>query len=297
MTEQEGAGGGARRAEAVARLTPYELVFGETGFEARTFPRIQAEAEDRGVDPTHPERFAFLTTGAEAVREVIPTDAPPDAFDQYRLLLYHAFNFWRFGKRLYFLEPPVARFLVEAAPALDGWDPVLPQPSVYVQFPGNLFWASVTPDAPPEPVDGFFATCMEADDAFGRRYQRLEVLMVLGIRRNRAGFSLISFDAEIVPGIAAAWAETPGREDGADFESILPGGEMAGLYSVVTLPEALKLVARALWYVDRHPGLVSAHGAPERRASDRPGAVPLSHLPFHRVSLHEEDGAGAAGTG
>ena len=297
MTEQGVEEGGARRPEAVARLTPYELVFGETGFEVRTFPRIQAEAEERGTDPTHPERFAFLTAGAEAVREVIPTDAPPDAFDQYRLLLFHAFNFWRFGKRLYFLEPAVARFLVEAAPGLEEWELELPHQSVYVQFPSNLFWASVTPDAPPEPVDGFFACCMEGEDAFGQRYQRLEVLMVLGIRRNRAGFSLISFDAEVVPGIAAAWAETPGREDGADFESILPGGEMAGLYSIVTLPEALKLMARALWYVDRHPGMVSALGAPERRAAERPGAASLSHLPFHRVSLHEEDGEPAAGAG
>jgi hypothetical protein len=290
VTEQEAGATGPRRRDTAARLTPYELVFGEAGFEARTFPRIHAEAEEQGVDPTHIERFAFLSVGAEAVREVIPTDAPPEAFEQYRLLLYHAFNFWRYGKRLYSLESSVARFLVEAAPDLAGWELRLPQQSVYVQFPANLFWASVAPDVPPEPVDGFFACCMRATDAFERPYERLEVLMVLGIRRKRAGFSLISFDAEVVPGIAAAWAETPGREEGRDFESLLPGGEMAGLYTILTLSEALKLVARALWYVDRHPGHVSAHAAPERREHERPGSVPLSHLPFHRVSLREEDG-------
>jgi hypothetical protein len=280
--------------DQIARLTPYELVFGEARFEARTFPRILTEAEEQGLDSTELERFGFLSVGAETVREVIPTDAPPEAFEQYRLLLYHAFNFWRFGKRLYCLEPAVARFLVEAAPELGGWELRLPHQSVYVQLPANLFWASVAPDVPPEPVDGFFACCTRRTDAFGRPFERLQVLLVLGIRRNRAGFSLISFDAEVVPGITAQWTETAGREEGRDFRSLLPGGELAGLYSVLTIQEALKLVARALWYVDRHPGHVSGHAASERRASDRPGSAPLSHLPFQRVSLHEDDGGGAA---
>lgn len=293
MTEQVPEGGEARRSGAQARMTPYELVFGDGQVELRTFPAILAEAEDRGVDPSDPDRFAFLTVGADAIRDVIPADAPPEAFDQYRLFLYHAFNFWRFGKRLYLLEPPVARFLVEAAPALDEWDLRLPHQSLYVQLPPNLFWASVSPDAPPEPVDGFFAGCMRGTDPLGVEFERIEVLMVLGIRRNRAGFSLISFDAEVVPGIVASWEETPGREGERDFESILPGGEMAGLYSILTLTEALKLVARTLWYVDLHPGLVTGHAAPERREHERPGSAPLSRLPFHRVGLSEEDGGAA----
>jgi hypothetical protein len=40
-----------------------------------------------------------------------------------------------------------------------------------------------------------------------------------------------------------------------------------------------------MWYVEAHPGDVEAVGAPERRAEDRPGQVPLSRLPYHRVRL------------
>ncbi|HEX2092721.1 MAG TPA: hypothetical protein VHG28_09980 [Longimicrobiaceae bacterium] len=284
----------AKRLAGKARFTPYEFVFGEAGFELRTFPRIQAEAEQQGIDATHPDRFAFLTIGAEAIREVVPEDVPPETLEEYRLFLYHAYNFWCYGRRLYVLDPAATRFLVESTPDLRRWEMRLPAQSVYVQLPPNLFWASVSPEVPPEPVDGFFVCCHEAMDGRGDTFETLEVLMVLGIRRERAGFSLIHFGAEVVPGIAAAWSDTPARDEGRDFESILPGGEMAGLYSILTIPEALKLISRILWYIDRHPGQVTAHAAPERRTTDRPGSVPLSHLPFHCVSLHESDAGAAA---
>ena len=275
-------------------MTPYELAFGEAGYEMTTFPAILAEAEEQGVDPSDSDRFSFLTVGAEAIRDVVPTDASPDALEHYRTLLYQAFNFWRFGRRFYVLEPPVVRYLVEAAPELAGWELTLPQRSVYVQLPANLFWASVDPQAAPEPVDGFFVSCSEQRDPRGEPYEILDVLMVLGIRRDRAGFSMASFSSEVGKGIAAVWAETPGRDVGCDFENVLPGGEISGLYSILTVSEALKLIARALWYVDRHPGQVVAHAAAERRAHDRPGALPFSRLPYHRVALDGEDGDGAA---
>lgn len=275
-------------------MTPYELAFGEAGYELTTFPAIQAEAEEQGVDPSDPHRFSFLTVGAEAIREVVPPDASPEALEHYRSLLYHAFNFWRFGRRFYVLQPPVARYLVEAAPELGGWELRLPQPSVYIQLPANLFWASVDPDAPPEPVDGFFVSCSERADTRGRPYEVLEVLMVLGIRRDRAGFSMATFSSEVGQGIAAVWAETPGRDVGKDFENVLPGGEIRGLYSILTVSEALKLIARALWYIDRHPGQVTAHAAVERRARDRPGTVPFSRLAYHRVALDGGDAASEA---
>ncbi|HEV2148411.1 MAG TPA: hypothetical protein VGR37_13495 [Longimicrobiaceae bacterium] len=278
----------------LARLTPYELVFDEPAIEGRTFPAIQDEAEAQGVDPAHPERFAFLTRAAEAVRDVVPAEASPDSLDQYRIFFYHAFNFWRFGKRTYVLEPAVARYLVEASPDLRGWELRLPAESAYVQLPPNLFWASVAADAQAEPVDGFFVCCARHTDADGEPYDTLEVLMVLGIHGQRAGLSLIHFDTEVGPGIPATWTEGPGRDEGTDFESVLPGGEMAGLYSIVTVTEALRLVGRALWYVDAHPGHVARHETAERRAAERPGTAPLSRLPFHRVSLAEADGGAAA---
>ena len=280
MTEADS---GQRRPDGPL-LTPYEMVFGEAGFENRTFPQVLAEAEAHGEDPARRERFGFLSVASDAVREMVPAEVPAAA-EEYRALFYHAFNFWRFGRRTYVLEAPVARYLVEAAPSLEGWDLALPHPSVYVQLPPRLFWASIATDVPPEPVDGFFATISTGTDPLGPAYQELQVLMALGLRRGRAGFSVIPFETEVGPGIPRVWAETPGREGARDFDNILPGGEIAGLYSILTHAEALKLLARALWYVDSRAEDVTPVSAPERRGEERPGSVPLSRLPYHRVVL------------
>jgi hypothetical protein len=280
-----------RRAAAGARLTPYELAFGEPVFEADVFPAIVAEAEAQHGEPADRERFAFLTAASDALREVVPPDVPAEALEEYRALFFHAFNFWRYGKRVYLLEPALARYLVEAAPALGGWTFAVPYPSVYVQLPANLFWASISAESTPEPVDGFFATVSDAIDPLGMPYQRLEVLMVLGIRREREGFSIVHFDTALGAGIATEWMESAGREKGRDFENVLPGGEIEGLYSILTTTEALKLLARALWYIAEHPlDVVSAEPA-EQAGGDESAAPALSSaLPYFRVRL----GAGGA---
>jgi hypothetical protein len=267
-----------------ARLTPYELAFMDGDFESRVFPMIQEEAEGRREDPARRERFVFLGTGGDAIREIIPPDAPPEMLEEYRALFYHAFNFWRFGRRLYVLDAPVARYLVEGAPKLEEWTFTTPFDSLYLQLPPNLFWASIGTDVPPEPVDGFFITICTGCDPLDVDFTDVQVLMVLGIHRMRAGFSVIPFDTEVGAGIPPVWAEA-GRDKGADFENVLPGGEIAGLYSILTTSEALKLVARALWYVENHTEDVTSAPAPERRAYDRPGSPPYSRLDFHRVRL------------
>ncbi|HEU4456357.1 MAG TPA: hypothetical protein VFR81_25040 [Longimicrobium sp.] len=267
-----------------ARLTPYEIAFMDGDFESRVFPMIQAEAEGRREDAARRERFVFLGTGGDAIREIIPPDAPPEMLEEYRALFYHAFNFWRFGRRLYVLDPAVARYLVEGAPTLDDWSFAAPFESVYLQLPTNLFWASIGTDVPPEPVDGFFVTLSQDRDPLDLPFTDVQVLMVLGIHRLRAGFSVIPFDTEVGAGIPSVWAE-PGRDTGADFENVLPGGEMAGLYSILTTAEALKLVARILWYIENQAEEVTPAPAPERRLTDRPGSVPYSRLDYYRVRL------------
>jgi hypothetical protein len=282
----EGAEAGDRAADGAvsARLTPYELAFLEGDFETRVFPSIQEEAEARREDPGRRERFGFLAAGGEAIRDIIPPDAPSEMLDEYRALFYHAFNFWRFGRRLYVLEPAVARYLVEGAPTLSDWELSAPYDSLYIQLPANLFWASIGTDVPPEPVDGFFVTIGREQDPLGLPFLDVQIVMVLGIHRQRAGFSVVAFDTEAGQGIPPVWAE-PGRDRGRDFENVLPGGEIAGLYSILTTAEAFKLVARVLWYVENHAEDVTGAPAQERRAEDRPGSVPLSRLEFHRVRL------------
>ncbi|HET8656291.1 MAG TPA: hypothetical protein VFL93_12295 [Longimicrobiaceae bacterium] len=274
---------------AAARLTPYELVFGAPEFEERLFPKIRDEAERNGADPLRFEEFNFLSGVGAAVRAVVPEGAPPEAAEQYRRMLYHAYNFWRAGELVYLLEPGVARYLVEAAPAMRDWEFTTARPALYVQLPANLFWGSISPESTPEPVDGFFVTTTPLGDAPGGAAQRVSVLVVLGIRRDRAGFSVIAIDTETGPGIAAEWAEAAGRQGGADFENVLPGGEISGLYSILTAGEVLKLMGRAVWYVDRFPGEVTPEPAPERRPEGALASPP--RIPYHRVSLGQGEDA------
>lgn len=279
----------AAAAAGSARLTPYELAFMEGDFETRVFPSLREEARLRGVDATRRERFVFLTTGGDAIREIVPPEAPAEMLEEYRALFYHAFNFWSYGRWLYAVEPAVARYLVEAAPTLEGWSFDAPHRSLYLQLPANLFWASIGTDVPPEPVDGFFVTVCSERDPLGVPFDDVQVLMVLGIHRLRAGFSVVPFETEVGPGIPPPWTE-PGRETGRDFDNVLPGGEIAGLYSILTTAEALKLVARLLWYIQDHAEQVTAAPAAERRAAERPGSVPLSRLGYHRVRLGDGEG-------
>lgn len=282
---------GDDEARAGARLTPYELVFTDR-FDTEIFPGILGEAKRVGTDPLHADRFHLLAGAGDAVRDVVPDEAPPDALEQYRALLYHAFNFWRFEKQVYSLDPAVARYVVEAAPGLDDWELTLPHPSIYLQLPANLFWGSVSPDSTPEPVDGFFVTSAPVDDPLGEPLQRLFVLVVLGIRRYRAGFSVIPFDTEFGSGIVAAWAD--GEDEGRrDFQSNLPGGEMAGLYSLLTTTEVLRLLGRSLWYLDLFPGSVTLEPVAEQRPPTEPDTLPPPRLPFHRVRLTGEDAGGS----
>ncbi len=268
-----------------ARRTPYELVFGETDFEIKVFPRIREEARLQNVDPRDHDRFAFLSVVGDALRDVLPEDAPVDAIDQYRAILFHSYNFWRFERRHYLLEPAVARFLVEAAPGMESWDLDLPCPTLYLQLPANLFWGSISPESVPEPVDGFFVTSSPGEDGLGKPFVRLEVLMVLGIRRDRAGFSVVPFSTEVGPGIPAVWAESPGRDEGRDFENMLPGGDLSGLYSILTTTEVLKLIARALWFLDTNPEGAIPVAPVERLEPRSPDSPPHPEHPYIRITL------------
>jgi hypothetical protein len=265
-----------------ARLTPYELVFTEGDFESRIFPRIQDEALAEGVAALRRETFDFLSTVGELVREVTPEDAPAEALEQYRAMLYHAFHFWSAGRKLFALETPVARYLVEAAPRLESWSFRLPSESVYLQLPANLFWSSISPESTPEPVDGFFVTLGQSVDLAGQEIGKLEILVVLGIHRSRAGFSVIPLDTPIGSGIEQSWAEEEGRQ-GGDFENVLPGGEISGLYSILTAGEVLKLVARAFWYIEQFPETLLDVQAPEPREGD--ADPPSTHFGYVRVTL------------
>jgi hypothetical protein len=269
---------GTERTGTTARLTPYELVFMEGEFESRVFPRIREEAVDQGVDPLRREVFDFLSTVGELVREVSPEDAPPESLEQYRALLFHAYHFWRVDRQLLVLEKPTARYLVESSPGLSGWEFRLPGGAAYLQLPANLFWSSISPESQPEPVDGFFVTVSEAVDPMDEPFTSLEILVVLGIHRSRAGFSVIPLDTPLGAGIQPAWEEEE-RGPRKDFDNVLPGGEISGLYSILTAAEVLKLAARVFWYVDAAPDALVEVTAPGAREADAdPPPTQLDHV-------------------
>ncbi len=269
--------------ESRPRLTPYELVFVEGDFESRVFPGIEKEGSMRAADAEIPERFGFLSLVGDVLREVTPEDAPPEALDEYRSLLFHAFHFWADGRRLFTFDRPAARFLVEAKPEMTGWAFNAPGRSGYVQLPANLFWSSIAPDAAPEPVDGFFYTESFDDGEADATLRRIHLLFVLGIHRTRAGFSVMRIDSGLGSGLIAELAVT---RPGGDFENVLPGGEIEGLYSILTTTEALKLAARAFWYVDSFPESVTYVPAPE--PAERGTEPPASRLACSSVGLFRD---------
>lgn len=275
--------------DPILRITPFEVAFAGTPVEADLFPAIATDAGQHGTDPLQLEAFGMLPAVGDAVRTLVPPEAPAEALEQYRALLYHGYNYWKEGRRTYLVHPAAARFLVEAQPRMEGWELSAPAPSLYVQLPHNLFWGSVSPEETPEPVDGFFLTAAAATGPRNEPFVRLEVLLVLGLRRDRAGFSVIPFDTEAGAGMAASWAEDGSRESGSDFQNVLPGGELAGLYSVMTVGEVLKLLGRVLWYVDRFPEDVSEEITPVAPAEDASAGLRPSRIPYHLVTLGAGD--------
>lgn len=277
-----------------ARLTPYEWVFGAAGFETEAFPAIQEEAEARGADPSTPERFMMLGTVGDLLRELMPEpESGGEAAEQlqrYGLLLYHGYHFWRFGRRLLTVETPLLRRLLDSGERVGAWELIPPHPAGYLQLPRHLVWSRVTESATPEPVDGLFWTMIGADDPELPPYPRLDLLLVLGLRPDRPGFSVVDVGVELTGEPSGHWADADARPGGRDFENVLPGGELRELYAIITPTEALKAFSRIAWYAARHPGAAREAVAGEAAGATSPHEFPASALPYVRLGLTEDHG-------
>ena len=171
-------------------------------------------------------------------------DADDDALRQYGRLLYHAFHYWRDHKPTRRLDEEAVRWLLDDVSSVGDWSLSVPAASGYLQLPRNLIWAEPAPGLTPEPVDGFFWRYVEPED----EPARIHVLLVLGVRPDRAGFSVVP--ATGVLDHEDHWADIDARPDGADFETTLPGGEMDELYSIESPAELLKLASLCFWKLD-----------------------------------------------
>jgi hypothetical protein len=242
------------------RLTPWELVFGAPGFDAARFERVREQAER--ADASAAATLLMLPAAGEILRELLPDDAgnADDAtrrelIEQAGALLFHAYRFWLHERRVYLLGRELIEQAVPAAAA--EWRFAAPVPAGYVQLPHQLFWARVADDAAPEPVDGFFWSAPFLDAAAGGPVaDRLDVLMVLGLRRGRPGVSLVDIAVEPARELER-WGALQVRPDGEDFANILPGGELQGYRALTTRAEALKLAMICFRLVDEHAGAAS----------------------------------------
>lgn len=243
--------------ETEERQNPYQLVFGAESIDDRLFPPIAEEAEAREQPLDDPDRFLFLSSVGKLLQAIAEPDAyegaaepegDTDALEQYGRLLYHAFHYWREQKPTRRVKEEAVRWLLDEVSSVGDWSLSPPTSSGYLQLPRNLIWAEPAPGLTPEPVDGFFWRYVEPGD----EPATLHVLLVLGVRPDRAGFSVVP--ATGVLDTEAHWAELDARPDGTDFENALPGGEMDELYSIENAAEVLKLASLCFWKLDPAAG-------------------------------------------
>ena len=205
------------------RPTPFELVF-ETIADAR-FPAIRDVLTAAGHDLRDRDRFLMVNEVATLVRELRPEEGVGEGMDQLVAFVHHAFLLWNAGVPVL----PITREQLELL--LDGADPNA-EPSAetpsawYAQLPERRIWAQVLEESAHEPLDGCFVHQL-ADGA-------LRVLGVFGLHAERAGFSVVEATGPRPAGLA--------RTDGAPlFDSVLPGGQAAGLHSLAGTDELLEL--------------------------------------------------------
>jgi hypothetical protein len=245
--------------ETTDRQDPYELVFGAESMDDRLFPPIAEEAEARGQPLDDPDRFLFLSSVGRLLQAIAGAGpqggaaeesqaADTDALKQYGRLLFHAFHYWRAHKPLHTLDEETVRWLLDEVTSVGDWSLTTPSSSGYLRLPRNLLWASPAANLQPEPADGLFWTLVEPPD----EPASLHVLLALGVRPDRAGFSVVP--ATGVLDDESHWAQLHARPDGSDFETTLPGGELDRLYSVATPAELLKLASLCFWELDPASG-------------------------------------------
>ncbi|HEU4564374.1 MAG TPA: hypothetical protein VFS05_06995 [Gemmatimonadaceae bacterium] len=238
-----------------ARATPYELIL--EPIEQSAWPAIREEAEHRGVDTRRRDRFVLLGHVGATLQDMVPDDAPADAIEEYADLLYHGYQFWSYGRRLYVVDGERAEAFAAPEAELGSWILAAP-PACYIQLPYQRFWARVTTEAPYEPVDGFFVVVDDTEPAPGAG-AHMRILLILGLRADRPGISLVSYRTDLEPESAAERARRPWREDAEPFASTIPGGERRGIHTIATTSELEALVLRILAYLDRNPDRLIAH--------------------------------------
>jgi len=216
-----------------ARALPWTKLVGAIG-DAR-FGEIRTDLEARGTADL--DRDAFLMNGAVAVllREMVPEDAPADTITAYGALLHSIYCCWARDWPVAAISADQLRDVLSPdshlAPHTSHLDP-RPSTACYVQLPARLVWAEPAPGAAHEPLDGILLL-VHSDRAMA--------LAVLGFHELREGFTTMEGELRLP-------APAPALRSGgaAPFASVLPGGDLAKLFSVVDTHELVGLALLAL---------------------------------------------------
>jgi hypothetical protein len=189
--------------------------------------REALEAEQR--DPYDRDAFLMSPVVVEMIREARPQEGYGETIDQVVALLHLAYLYWQEGRPVIDLDDPGLDALVGPGDDPDG---ALHQPpAYYVRIPPRRVWASPLEGATPEPLDGWIAA---------RHGPLLRLVALFGVRPERDGATVVAAEGTA--------PEALSREDGTPlFSPVLPGGQAAGLYSIVGTEELLELA----WRVER----------------------------------------------
>lgn len=258
-----------------ARITPFELAFPDREQADGLVTDVRAEAENRGADLEDWGAFNMLASVAGFLQRLREPDAPPEAFTDYGALAYHAYHFLTADAPVFLVTTHAARYLVDGGPDTDHVE--APTRAGYAQLPRHLFWIHGGRESDPaEPVDGFF-WLVGGDEV-------LRLLLAVGMREGRPGLGVVRMP-DVPFADAPTWLHAEIREEGRDFATTLPGGDLEGLYSLTTSGEVLKLAARLFAYM-RHVSDAVEEMTSAGVAEVAEGQPAQSALPFRRITLH-----------
>ena len=203
------------------RVWPFDIVFGELADER--FPALKASLGAGQVDATDRDAFILDRAVTEFLRDLVPEDAPPESLHEFIAVLQHCYLFWSGGKR--------SRATTDTGIPGTPHAPPAPDVPLYLQLPSHLYWGQLEPDAPHEPLDGFFAHAIDGG---------IRALAIFGLHPERPGFSVAE-----VKGTAPALL-LPRADGSAPFAPQMDGGVNAGIRSLSGPDELLALAWHAL---------------------------------------------------
>lgn len=208
-------------ADPLLRPDPFTIALAP--FVPDRFEAIRRGLAEAGVDAFKRDAWTVSRAGAELLRELRPDGGLGEGMAELVALAHAGFLYWEQGERKLELSRAALDDIVQERVRVATMN--AGRAAYYVRLPPRRVWGQPVADTPPEPLDGWFAV---ADDA------HLALTAIFGLLPGRAGFTVAQVDGAPPAPLA--------RPDGsALFMPVLPGGQAAGLWSLVGQDELLEL--------------------------------------------------------